>query len=255
MERNTLLAIALAAAVLFSYQVIFPSPKNVESVNNSQIIAAQGVSATNASSAVVSTESGTKAINTIEKKPDYEFETTESTISYTKVGGSLHNVNFIGNSPFPITDVLSIASLDGAQYSGQKLDDGTVSLIYRDRNWGITKTYQIKDKNLINVRMEIKNLSEISILNNLAITAFQIDETRLDNNQNNSRENALFEYSVNANNKMFRKGSATKFNDKNYKNESAKVAWVGFRDHYHAFIVRPGFETKGYEIKSDSENS
>ena len=71
-------------------------------------------------------------------------------------------------------------------------------------------------------------------------------------NQNN-RESALYEYSVYTNNKIFRKGNATKFNDKNYKKELAMTKWVGFRDHYHAFIVKPEFETKSYEIKSDSD--
>ena len=55
--------------------------------------------------------------------------------------------------------------------------------------------------------MEIKNLSEISILNNFNFTAFEIDESRMDINQNN-REIALYEYSVYANNKIFRKGNA-----------------------------------------------
>ena len=32
-----------------------------------------------------------------------------------------------------------------------------------------------------------------------------------------------------------------------------EVNWVGFRDHYHALIVKPEFETKGYEIKADSD--
>ncbi len=142
--------------------------------------------------------------------------------------------------------------MENAQYIGQKMDNKTVSLIYKDKNWQITKTFEIKDNNFINVRMEIKNFSEISILNNFNFTAFEIDESRMDINQNN-REIALYEYSVYANNKIFRKGNATKFNDKSYKNELATVNWVGFRDHYHAFIVKPEFETKGYEIKADND--
>ena len=109
-----------------------------------------------------------------------------------------------------------------SQYTGQKMDNKTVSLIYRDKNWQITKTYEIKDNNLIKVRMEIKNLSEISILNNFTFTAFEIDEFQNGTLYQNNRETALYEYSVYANNKIFRKGNANKFNDKNYKNESAK---------------------------------
>jgi YidC/Oxa1 family membrane protein insertase len=99
--------------------------------------------------------------------------------------------------------------------------------------------------------MEIKNLSEMSILNNFNFTAYEIDLSRMDINQNN-RDTSLYEYSVYANNKMFRKGNASKFNDKNDQSGSVRVNWVGFRDHYHALIIKPEFETKSYEIKSDS---
>ena len=188
----------------------------------------------------------------LNKTIDYEIKTTDSNISYTNVGGSLHNINFLSNNPFPITDVLTINGLENAQYVGQKLNNQAVALVFRDKNWQITKIYEIKDDNLINVRMEIKNLSEISILNNFSFTAFEIDESRMEINQSN-RETALYEYSVYAENKMFRKGSATKFNDKSNKSEFTKVNWVGFRDHYHALIVKPEFEAKAYEIRTISD--
>ena len=70
------------------------------------------------------------------------LKTTKSDISYTNVGGSLHNIDFLGNKPFPVTDVLNISGLENVQYTGQKIDNKTVSLIYRDKNWQITKTYR-----------------------------------------------------------------------------------------------------------------
>ena len=251
MERNTLLAIVLSALVLFSYQAIFAPPKQSDLLKNTQSIANNGVRETNNSPAVAAHDNVSEPTNIINKTTDYEFKTTESNISYTNMGGSLHKIDFLKNNPFPVTDVLNIGAFENVQYTGQELDSQTVSLVYSDKGLQITKTFEIKDKNLIKVRMEIKNLSEISILNNFSFTAFEIDESRTDINQNN-RESALFEYSIYANNKMFRKGSATKFDDKSYKNEPARVEWVGFRDHYHALIVKPEFETKAYEIKADS---
>jgi len=252
MERNTLLAIVLSAAVLFTYQAIFVPPKPVEMLKNPQSTAVQSVSAINNPLSETAPNNSIKTTNVVNKTLDYELKTTDADISYTNLGGSLHKIDFSGNKSFPITDVLSIGGLENAQYTGQKLDNETVSLVYRDKNWQITKTYAIKYKNFIKVRMEIKNLSEISILNNFSITAFEIDESRMDINQNN-RDSALFEYSVYANNKIFRKGNASKFDDKNDQNRPVVVNWVGFRDHYHAFIVKPEFETKSYEIKSDSD--
>jgi YidC/Oxa1 family membrane protein insertase len=252
MERNTLLAIVLSAAVLFTYQSIFVAPKQAELLKNAQIIDTQRVSVINASLSgkiLNNEEVPTKEDYKTEK---YDLKTTYSNISYTSMGGSLHNVDFFENKPFPITDVINFNILQNVQYTGQKLDDETLSLIYKDKNWQITKIYKNQDKNFIKVRMEIKNLSETSILNNFSFTAFKIDESKIDLNQNN-RETALYEYSVYANNKIFRTGNATKFSDKNNKIESTKVHWAGFRDHYHAFVVKPEFETKSYEIKRDSD--
>ena len=248
MERNTILAIILSAIVLFSYQAIFVAPKQ----KDSQSVAAQSVRAISSPLPATSLNNAIETTNIVNKTIDYETKTTDSDISYTNVGGSLHNVDFLGNRPFPLTDVLSIRSLENAKYTGQKLNNETVSLIYRGKNLQVTKRYETKDKNFIKVRMEIKNLSEISILNNFSFTAFEIDESGTESNQNN-RESALYEYSVYANNKIFRKGSATKFNDKNDQSRSVNVSWVGFRDHYHALIVKPEFETKSYEIKHDSD--
>jgi YidC/Oxa1 family membrane protein insertase len=252
MDRNTILAIVLSVLVLFNYQAIFVAPKQAELLKNSQSTATHSVSSINAIPVSMSQNNVIETTNIVNKTVDYEIKTTDSDISYTNMGGSLHNIDFLGNKPFPVTDVLSIVGMENAQYTGQKLGNQIVSLVYRDKNWQITKSFEIKDKNFMKVRMEIKNLSEISILSNLSFTAFQIDESRMDINQNN-RESALYEYSVYANNKIFRKGNATKFSDKNDKSELATVNWVGFRDHYHAFIVKPEFETKSYEIKSDND--
>jgi YidC/Oxa1 family membrane protein insertase len=180
------------------------------------------------------------------------FKTTDSEISYNNVGSSLHKISFLENNLFPLTDILNINGLENAQYTGRKLNNKTVSLVYSDKNWQIIKTFEIQENNLIKVSINFKNISEISILNNFSFTAFEIDESRMDIN-NNNRENALYEYSFYTKNKIFRKGNAIKFNEKNNQNESTRINWFGFRNHYHAVIVKPEFETKSFEIKIDSE--
>lgn len=252
MERNTLLAIILSAVVLFSYQAIFIAPKQEKLLRNSQNTAPQSVRATNNSLPESDIDNTIEPTKTINNPIYYEFDTKNYIISYTNVGGSLHNIHFLKNNPFFITDVLNIKGFESAKFIGQKLDDESVSFVYRDKIWQITKIYEIADSNLIRVRMEIKNISGNSILNNFSYTVFEIDESRMEINKN-SRDNALLEYSIYTSNKMFRKGNATRFSDKNNQTESALVNWVGFRDHYNAVIVKPEFETKSYEIKSDSD--
>jgi len=253
MERNTLLAIALSAIALFSYQALFIAPKQAEALKNAQNNAVQSEIAPETTPVSALPNAASEPTKYVEKKSDYNIKTTGSNIFFANVGGSLHNVVFEGSNSFPVTDVLNINGLENVQYIGKKINN-SVSLVFSDKSRQIIKTYESKDNNLIKVRLEIKNISEISILENSPITAFEIDFANLDVLQN-GRENGLYEYSVYANNQIFRKDSAFKFNDKNYKHESAKVNWLGFRDRYHAFIVKPLFETKGYVIKEDSDKS
>ena len=252
MERNTFLAIILSAVVLFSYQAIFIAPKQEKSLKSIQNTVTSTAVGTNNSPEGKPASDFTQPTSSADKPDNYEIDTKNKNIFYTDVGGSLHKIVFLENKPFLLTDLLSIPDLENARYAGEKINDETISLLYQDKNWSINKTFKIKDNNLIDVRMEIKNISETSILNNFAFTAFKIDESRLDINQN-GRESALFEYSIYGDKKIFRKGNATKFNEKNNKSKTESVDWVGFRDHYNAVVVKPEFEAKGYEIKADDD--
>jgi YidC/Oxa1 family membrane protein insertase len=249
MERNTLLAIVLSVAVLFVYQSIFVPPKRNGIVNNSQISATQELTPKNTPAQtdvpIVPTET-TSALN---KTVDYTVSTTDTRFLYTKMGGSLHNIEFLKNSPFPLTDIFDVAGFESAPFEGEQIDDKTVVLSYKGKGREITKTFTLEDGNLIHVRLDIKNTSEMSNLNNNTITAFKLNTVDV---ESSNRESALFEYSVYANNKIFRKGSAIKFEDKNNKSAETKVNWVGFRDHYHTVVIKPEFETKGYVIKADN---
>jgi YidC/Oxa1 family membrane protein insertase len=155
---------------------------------------------------------------------------------------------------FPVTDILTIKEFENAAYKGNKLNENTIQLIYEDKKLRISKIFEIKDKNHIEVRMEIKNLSEISILTSMEPILLKINTKESQETLQNI-ETSLYEYSISDSHKIFRKGSATKFNEKNYKSEIINVEWFGFRNHYTAIVVKPQFETKGYEIKADNENT
>jgi len=252
MERNTFLAILLSVVVLFTYQAVFVGPKQKQ-LKESQVISNQELALKESSNATIQSNDNTITTNTSQEDKIYDISTTDGKFSFNSVGGSLHKVEFSPDASFPIKDILKIESLANVPYEGQKIDDQKISLSYKDRNLQVTKSYDLDHKELIKVRMEIKNLSEISILNNAQFKAFEIDTSRLEINSN--RNYALFEYSLSDQHKILRKGSATKFSDKNNLMGTSPLNWVGFRDHYNAFVIKPEFETKSYEIKSDSEKT
>ncbi len=252
MDRNTLLAIVLAAAVLFAYQTVFVPPKAPPSVNNPQNTAQQHVASNIDNQIAESQKTHELSTNVPDKTSDYDIKSTDKDISFTNVGGSLHKVEFTRNLPFPVTNIISIDELDNWVYSGQRIDEKRIFLTYKNQNWQIAKTYELVDQDLIKVRMEIKNLTEMSNLENLSFRLYTVDVSRMDINQN-SRDSALYEYSVSSNRGTVRKGNAIKFSDKNNKSDNAAVLWAGFRSHYQALVIKPGFETKSYEIKADNE--
>jgi len=133
MERNTILAVVLSILVLLCYQTIFPAPKHPELPNNSQTIAANSVGSNSAIPSSTGVNTLQSTTNAVEKTTDFETKTTTTDLSYSNVGGSLHKVDFIGNNPFPLTDILSINGLNNAQYIGQKLGNNTVQLSYNDK--------------------------------------------------------------------------------------------------------------------------
>ena len=252
MERNTILAIVLSALVLFGYQTIFVAPKQAELAKSEQVSTNPKEIEKTISAATVQSINETKSTNTSVKPIEVILKTTNSEFYFSNVGGSLHNVNFLKNNPFPIFDILTIKGFDNLEYKNIEKSEFNVVYHFKNSFLSIKKNYILKDKNLLEVSLEIKNLSEISSLENINFSAFEIDETRMDNISNN-RENTLFEYSIKSNNKIYRKGSANKFNEKSYLKNNTNFDWIGFRDHYHALIVKPEFETKGYEVKADSE--
>jgi len=253
MERNTILAVMLACLVVFVYGTIFQSPKHSPALTNSQTTGNNIDTSNYPASQAINTEITKQSTSEQIKTEIYKLSTTKSDISYTNVGGSLHNIDFLGNKPFPLTDILAINGLNNVPFQEQKFGENGIQLTYQDKNWQITKTFENVDSTLIKARVDIKNLSEMSNLEDLSFTAFEIDQSNMDVNRN-SRDSALYEYSVLANGKIYRKGNAYKFNDKNNKSENVKITWAGFRDHYNAVVVKPEFETKSYEIKADSDN-
>src|SRR5438046_1911203 len=122
MERNTVLAFVLSAAVLFVYQAVFVPPKQISSINNSQIFVNKVVTKESSFLTKTSSNGNIETTNILEKPINFQISNPNNTIFYTNVGGSLHKVDFSTDSLFPVTNVLSIKGFENSLYTGEKID-------------------------------------------------------------------------------------------------------------------------------------
>ncbi len=259
MEKNTLLAIVLSVTVLFGYETIFVAPKRAQALKAAQEARLNPAVASKASTASEkATPSATSNQNT--EKPTKmvsdadltQLSSTKSDIYFTNVGGSLHKAQVAPRKQvLPVIDLLDIEGFEDKKFNVTVVSGSEIAYSYRDSKLEIRKSYEMLNNGLTKVRMEIKNLSESSILNNFAFKAIGIDSGRMD--ISNTRETMLDEYSYHNGKKVIRKGNAFKFEPKESKSEFAAVRWVAFREHYNAVIVKPEFETKSIDIKTVTE--
>ncbi len=255
MERNTLLAIVLSVLVLFGYEIIFVAPaKRAELLKNSQSVANKELNKESTASSSVIALNQEKPTTASENAIISEIHSTRTTVELSNIGASLHKIGLgLDKNILPLAGSFNIAGLENTPF--HLIDSSDKRVIYQaqDKQSQITKTFEIQDENLIKVRLEIKNVSEISSLEINKFLAIGIDFSRLE--ITNKRDAMLDEYSVYAGKKVFRKGSASKFNLKENKDVLVQVKWAGFRDHYRTMVVKPEFETKSYEIKADTEKT
>ncbi len=253
MNKNTLLAIVLSVAVLFTYETLFVAPKRAEALRKSKIVAVKEDTIKEAVSVGFTAENTLKTTKSNFEEMVWENKTTAKSEELTNVGGAIHKVTIGTHHAMPLANILAIKGYENADFKLVSRTQEKTVLAYSDQDVRITKTFQNIDAHATTVRMEISNLKSISILKEYEFTLIGIDTELLDSS--NKRETMLDEYSVYADKKISRKGSAFKFNSKEDKFQSGEVHWAAFRDHYSAFVVRPEFQTKSFEIKSVTEKS
>ncbi len=255
MEKNTLLAIVLSVSVLFGYETIFVAPKRAEALRAAQAArptspAEQNIP-TKATTAAKTTDID-KTTKTVDSSSLLKISSPNTEAYFSNVGGSLHKALVAPRKHvLPVIDIFDIEGYEQKKFSIASSTGTKLIYEYNDSNVEIRKNYEMMENGLIKVRMEIKNTTESSILNNFAFKAIGIDSGRMD--ISNNRETMLDEYSYDNGKKVVRKGNAFKFEPKESKSEFAAIKWVGFREHYNAVVVKPEFETKSIDIKTVTE--
>ncbi|MBI3601809.1 MAG: YidC/Oxa1 family insertase periplasmic-domain containing protein [Candidatus Omnitrophica bacterium] len=239
--------------VLTVYQSIFVLPKQAQMLKNTQLLQ-------NKEHKEISSQEISLSPAIIEKptKPNIkaeitEFNTTHLSIKLSNMGGLLHNVHITGDEKtLPLLDMLTLKGFEQAPFVLTSHDAKSAVYTYSDSEWRIVKHFDIADVHNIKLRIEISNVKDVSILKSFEFKTIAINAS--DSDFKNDRNAMLNEISILENNKIFRIGNAYKFTNKNNRLTTGSVGWVGFRDRYYAFIIKPIFETKGYENEVVGDN-
>ena len=260
MGKRTILAIVISILIIICYDTLFVSPQRIKNRElKSQIIEDKQDTLINQT-----IKPGKEnfqpppALNTVDKSSEIltTLNSPAFSLEFSNLGGNLNTIVIHDSKrPIPLSNILNIENFYESNFSLNYVDLHRISYFFQNETFLIVKKYEITDKNLIKASIEIKNVSNLSKEINFNINIFNINSIRVDNNQNNSSstyENVLNEYSLYFDKKLFRKGKATNFSQKEEKIFEETPKWIGFRNRYFCFLVKPEFDSKNSLVKFKS---
>lgn len=268
MEKRLFLAVALSFLVIVAWSTIFPSqPTRKNPLNESQIfenkelISSQPARQENHLSKSIAENpieiadspiNDESAVEVVESENLYvEIDTIGATISKIR----LKHFDF----ELPIKNITSVQGFENKNFKVQKLSDFEIHFIFEDPSIKIEKIYILSESGFdIKMNTTVTNKLTESRLDNYNITALSLDMSNLALKKGDmleQRDLPLNEYVTNTSSGIKRKNKATKFSDKDRREENSVVNWVGFRNRYFCFIFGPSFTTKGLKVEPTGENS
>lgn len=198
---------------------------------------------------------------TIEEKIT-RIESKKLIAEFSDVGGLLKKA-FLKeySTALPIDDFMAISGYyEGIKYAIEQSDDRHIVYSYENDEYVVKKTYVLSDDDYdINLDIEIVNKTEMSKLIDLNMQGLRLNMSNLNgknhpNVQAMGGDKSLFEYVVSSDNDVYRKNNAFKFSNKEKRESTGSVRWVGFRDRYFCAIIKPNFSTYGYNINPISDH-
>jgi YidC/Oxa1 family membrane protein insertase len=239
MEKRTFLAFVLSFLVLFAWSILFPPPKPAtKSQKESQIIE-------NKENASVEAISKQSQVDFVEKT--YFLENSKLKVELTNRGGVIKDIYLKEfNKRLPITNIVSVSNFNDKEFIVDSQDsDQIIFLINEDGNQ-VLKKYIISENDYI-VQSEIENSS--TKLGKIKFFDLNISKVNKQD-VNFHTEKSLFEYFAYAGKDFVRKNNATTFSEKDSKNITGLLKFVGFRDRYFSFIVKPSESIENIEFKT-----
>jgi len=256
MEKRTFLAIILSIFVLFGYQnlVVSKLPKNnqisskiLQPIENKEVKAEIVLE----QNTVVVTDQVAPKVSV--KEETSTLENDKLLVIFSNIGGTIKHAEVKGKETLPVDNLFSMNEYKNANF--ELISNGENKITYRliTEKYEIVKKFDLSNQEyLVNQEVLFKNISKMSNVNDLEISAIHINSELIKDRKDS--ENGLYEYSIASDMKVFRKSNAYKFAKNENKSEGGLVKWFGFRDKFYCAVFKPEFDSVGYRIEYITDN-
>lgn len=240
MEKRIITAFVLSFIVLLTWSTLNPAPRKTVS-NPSQIVVNKenAVILDPASASVIS-----KSSEIILTENIRVLENDKIKVEFSNIGGSIKSIVIKEfNTSLPITNIFSVADAAKKEFTVEQNTKNKITYSFQNGKEKIIKTYSLSNQDyLIDVNVQTEGLS------NLEFGAYQVNSSSLDKKIFQSPEKSLFEYSIGLFNQVVRKNNAIDFTAKENKNQLGEVSWIGYRDRYFCFVLKPKFKIEKFSV-------
>jgi len=170
-------------------------------------------------------------------------------VVFTNLGGTIKEIIIKEYAEtLPVTNLVNIAGAEQVEFKVERITAEQIVYSALVRGNVVTKTYTLLPAEyVVDVKVAMSRQDKIEM--------FTLDISRLDKNKFDQRDESLFEYSLNYENKIERKSGAFKFSTKEAKVIQSNIHWLGFRDRYFCLLIKPRFNTASTEIIVNNEKS
>ncbi|MBN1869824.1 MAG: membrane protein insertase YidC [Candidatus Omnitrophica bacterium] len=266
MERRLFLAIGLSMLVVWLYSI--NSPKTRPSSLSEVTEPFANVDVTRIANKTKEQKSLTglsgNQPDTVQKVMEEinVLESNKLSIETSNIGAALNKIWIKEyDATLPLEGITTIAGYDNVNFVSQKNDDYSIQYTFEDNYTIIIKNYMINDENYtIKSEIRFQNKRDMSKLVKVKIKSFIIRMSNLDKKENTlnkseMRDKSLNEYVVHSESGIYRKAGAFKFGTREKRDVSENVVWSGFRNRYYCLLLKPQYETSGYDIIPVEDNS
>ncbi len=244
MEKRLLLAFVLSFFVIYFWSIFFT--KNP--YNNSQTINNKELTSESVNSRVedLSPRPTDNKKDTSRKENLAIIQNNALELSFSDAGGYLKKVFLKDfNHALPLTNIFKLKEYDYA-YSVIKNSGNQIVYLYEDGDLKITKLYQLDQDNSLKASLSIENRSKMSKVINVDIIGMSLEMSKVDIK---SYDKSNYEYIAYSGQNYVRKNNAFKFENREQKNILGSVNWLGFRERYFCFIIKPLYKTISYSFE------